>query len=102
MTGVRNVFNYMGCFPEAAWIVDGVNGRELGLCDGLGCIHNSLQHHAFLGRAVLVPGCVATWNYTFFSASAGVCKSQWRHAKFPQVGLPSCLSLRCGWSTAGS
>lgn len=29
---------YVGCFPEAAWIVDGVNSGRSGLCDGFGYI----------------------------------------------------------------
>ena len=36
MSGVRGVFNYAGCFAEAAGSVDRVNGWEAGLCDGIG------------------------------------------------------------------
>ena len=42
MSGVRGVLNYSGFFSEAAGSVDGVNGCETGLCDGLGFIHNPL------------------------------------------------------------
>ena len=42
MSGVRGVFNYAGCFAEAAGSVDRVNGWEAGLRDGLGYIHDLL------------------------------------------------------------
>ena len=42
MSGVRGVLNYAGCFSEAVGSVDGVNGWEVGLRDGLGYIHNTL------------------------------------------------------------
>lgn len=34
MTRVEKVFDYVGCFPETAGYVDGVNGVEPGLLDG--------------------------------------------------------------------
>ena len=40
--GVRGVLDYAGCFSEAVGNVDGVNGREAGLRDGLGYIHGLL------------------------------------------------------------
>ena len=42
MSGVRGVLDYAGCFSEAAGSVDGVNGWEAGLRDGLGFILNPL------------------------------------------------------------
>ena len=42
MSGVRGVLNYAGCFAEAAGSVDGINGWEAGLRDGLGDIHDLL------------------------------------------------------------
>ena len=42
MSGVCGVLNYAGCFAKAAGSVDRVNGREVGLRDGLGFIHNLL------------------------------------------------------------
>ena len=38
MSGVCGVLDYAGCFSEAAESVDGVNGWEAGLRDGLGYI----------------------------------------------------------------
>jgi len=40
--GAGGVLDYAVCFPEAAGIVDSVNGREAGLRDGLGFVHNTL------------------------------------------------------------
>ena len=42
ISGVRGVLNYAGCFAEAVGSVDRVNGWEVGLCDGLGYIHDLL------------------------------------------------------------
>ena len=42
MLGVHGVPDYAGCFSEAAASVDGVNGWEAGLRDGLGYIHDPL------------------------------------------------------------
>ena len=39
---VRGVLDYAGFFSEAAGSVDGVNGWEAGLCDGMGYVHNPL------------------------------------------------------------
>ena len=43
MSGVHGVLDYAGCFSEAAGSVDGVNGWEAGLSDGLDYIHNPLK-----------------------------------------------------------
>ena len=42
MSGVCGFLDYAGCFSEAAGSVDGVNGWAVGLCDGLGYIHDLL------------------------------------------------------------
>jgi len=42
MSGVRGVLDYAGCFFEATGSVDGVNGWEAGLRDGLGYVHGRL------------------------------------------------------------
>ena len=42
MSRVRRILDYCGYFSEAAGSVDGVNGWEAGLHDGLGFIHGSL------------------------------------------------------------
>ena len=42
MSGVRGVLDYAGCLAEATGSVDSVNGWEVGLCDGLGFVHDSL------------------------------------------------------------
>ena len=42
MSGVCGVLDYAGCFSKAKGSVDGVNGRQAGLCDGLGYVHNPL------------------------------------------------------------
>ena len=42
MSGVHGVLDYAGCFAEAVGNVDRFNGREAGLRDGLGFIHNPL------------------------------------------------------------
>jgi len=42
MSGEREVFDYAGCFSNVAGSVDGVNGREAGLRDGLGYFLNPL------------------------------------------------------------
>ena len=44
MSGVHRVLDYAGCFSEAAGSVDGVNGWEVGLRDGLGFVHNLLYY----------------------------------------------------------
>lgn len=40
---VRLILDYVGGLAVAAGGVNKVNGRGVGLCDGLGCIHISLQ-----------------------------------------------------------
>ena len=40
MSGVLGALDYAGYFSEAAGNVDGVNGWEAVLCDGLGYIHD--------------------------------------------------------------
>ena len=42
LSGVREVFDYSGCFAEAAGSVDSVNGWEAGLSDGLGFVCDPL------------------------------------------------------------
>ena len=42
MSGVRGVFNYAGCFSEAAGSGDRANGWKAGLCDGLGFVQDPL------------------------------------------------------------
>ena len=39
-SGVCGVLDYDGCFSKAVVSVDRVNGREAGLRDGLGFVHN--------------------------------------------------------------
>ena len=42
MSGVRGVLDYAGCFSKVVGSVDGDNGCEAGLRDGLGYIHDPL------------------------------------------------------------
>ena len=51
---MRLIFDYAGGLVEAARSVYGVNGREIGLCDGLSCVHNTLQFLTLLDRAVII------------------------------------------------
>ena len=75
MSVVRGVLNYAGCFSEAVGSVDRVNGREAGLCDGLGYIHDLLQFLAVLGRAGAIPSCDTTRKNAFYGASLNVDES---------------------------
>lgn len=52
---VGQIFDYDGCFSEAAQSVDGINRGKPNLCDGLGYSYISLQFLAALRRAVLKP-----------------------------------------------
>ena len=72
MSGVRGILNYAGCFAEAAGSVDGVNGWEVGLRDGLGYIHDLLQFLVVLGRAGTIPSCDTTRKNAFYDASVKV------------------------------
>lgn len=55
-TEVYMLFDHVGCFPNAARSIDGVNGwrevieGEAGLHNEGDCIRNTLQLHAVLGR----------------------------------------------------
>ena len=42
MSRVCGVLDYVGCFSESAGSIDGVNGWETGLRDGLGYFHDLL------------------------------------------------------------
>ena len=75
MSGVRGVLNYAGCFAEAAESVEGVNGWEAGLRDGLGYIHDPLWFLAALGRTGAIPTCDATRKNAFYCVSVKISES---------------------------
>ena len=72
MTGMRGILNYAGCFAKATGSVDRINGWEVGLRDGLGCIHDLLLFLAVLGRAGTIPSCDTTRKNAFYGASVKV------------------------------
>ena len=69
MSGLHEVLDYAGCFPEPAGSVNGVNKQEAGLRDGLGFVHDLLQFLAVLDRAGAIPSCDTTRKDAFYGAS---------------------------------
>jgi len=73
---VCGILEYTGCFSEAAGSVDGLNGWEAGLSDGLGFVHNPLWFLAVLDRAGAIPSCDTSGKDAFYVASVKIAESR--------------------------